>query len=346
MSLKRLGKFELPKKFTKSTAEVDPTYAQYVAEPFERGYGYTIGNAIRRVLLSSIEGAAITHVKIQGVHHEFQSIDGVKEDVTDIILNLKKVLLISSKREPVRLIINVEREGKVTAGDILGDPSVKVINPEQVICTLDSKKQFYAEFEVRVGRGYCSAESNKREEQIIGEIPIDSLFSPVNLVKYSVENTRVGQITDYDKLLLDIHTDGRIHPDEALKEAVSILKHHLNIFDQVSEQEYEFEAKQKAANDQNNKLRSLLNMSVNEIDFTVRSANCLNNAKILTIGHLVQKTEAEMLKNRNFGRKSLKEITDKLKDLGLSLNMNVQQFLDESSALNQDFFSDQSTPAS
>ena len=219
MSSKRLGKFELPKKFSKNLAEASPTYAKYVAEPFERGYGYTIGNAIRRVLLSSIEGAAITHVKIQGVHHEFQSIDGVKEDVTDIILNLKKVLLLSNKREPVRLVINVEKEGPITAGDILGHPAITVINPEQIICTLDRKKPFYAEFEIRAGRGYCSAENNKREEQVIGEIPIDAFFSPVTLVKYAVENTRVGQITDYDKLVLEIHTDGRIHPDEALKEA-------------------------------------------------------------------------------------------------------------------------------
>lgn len=346
MSSKRLGKFELPKKFSKSLAESSLTYAKYVAEPFERGYGYTIGNAIRRVLLSSIEGAAITHVKIQGVHHEFQSIEGVKEDVTDIVLNLKKVLLISNTREPVRLVINVEKEGPVTAGDILGNPAVKVINPEQLICTLDRKKPFYAEFELRSGRGYCSAESNKREEQIIGEIPIDALFSPVNLVKYSVENTRVGQITDYDKLILEIHTDGRIHPDEALKEAIAIIKHHLSIFDQVNDQEYEFEAKQKVANDQNNKLRALLNMSVNEIDFTVRSANCLNNAKILTVGQLVQKTEAEMLKNRNFGKKSLREIVDKLKELGLSLSMDVEQLLEGPPPLNQDIFLEKATSAS
>ncbi len=346
MSPKRLGKFELPRKFSKNLAEASLTYAKYVAEPFERGYGYTIGNAIRRVLLSSIEGAAITHVKIQGVHHEFQSIEGVKEDVTDIILNLKKVLLFSNKREPVRLVIDVEKEGRITAGDISGDPSIKIINPEQLICTLDRKKPFYAEFEVRSGRGYCSAESNKREEQIIGEIPIDALFSPVNLVKYSVENTRVGQITDYDKLILEVHTDGRIHPDEALKEAIAILKHHLSIFDQVSDQEYEFEAKQKASNDQNNKLRALLNLSVNEIDFSVRAANCLNNAKILTIGQLVQKTEAELLKNRNFGKKSLKEIIDKLKELGLSLNMNVSQFLEGDVTSSDDVFLEKETDTS
>ena len=204
-----------------------------IAEPFEAGYGHTIGNSLRRVLLSSIEGAAISSIKIDGVNHEFQSIDNVVEDVTDIVLNLKKILIVSQKREPLSLLIKVNKAGKVTAADIQADANITIINPEQLICTLDSKRSFEAEIEIKTGRGYCPGEQNKKEEQAIGVIPIDSLFSPVRLVKYTVENTRVGQITDYDKLILEVWTDGRITPDDALKQSASILKHHLDVFDQI-----------------------------------------------------------------------------------------------------------------
>ena len=324
---KRLGKFELPSKLTKVEDGATPTYAKFIAEPFEAGYGHTVGNSLRRVLLSSIEGAAISSIKIDGVNHEFQSIDGVVEDVTEIVLNLKKVLIVSHKRETISLAIKVNKIGAVTAGDIQPDANIQIVNPEQVICTLDTKRAFEAEIEIKTGRGYCPGEQNKKEEQPIGVIPIDSLFSPVRLVKYAVENTRVGQITDYDKLILEVWTDGRITPDDALKQAASILNHHLDVFDRVSEESYEFESQQSEVSEEQNKLRKLLNMSVNEIELSVRAANCLNNANITTVGELAMKTEQEMLKYRNFGKKSLNEIKEKLEALGLSLGMKFDERL-------------------
>ena len=324
---KRLGKFELPSKLTKVEDGATPTYAKFIAEPFEAGYGHTVGNSLRRVLLSSIEGAAISSIKIDGVNHEFQSIDGVVEDVTEIVLNLKKVLIVSHKRETISLTVKANKAGAVTAGDIQADANIQIVNPGQVICTLDSKRSFEAEIEIKTGRGYCPGEQNKKEEQPIGVIPIDSLFSPVTLVKYAVENTRVGQITDYDKLILEIWTDGRITPDDALKQAASILNHHLDVFDRVSEEAYEFESQQSEVSEEQNKLRKLLNMSVNEIELSVRAANCLNNANITTVGELAMKTEQEMLKYRNFGKKSLNEIKEKLEALGLSLGMKFDERL-------------------
>jgi DNA-directed RNA polymerase subunit alpha len=324
---KRLGKFELPNKLTKVEEGATPTYAKFIAEPFEAGYGHTIGNSLRRVLLSSIEGAAISSIKIDGVNHEFQSIDNVVEDVTDIVLNLKKILIVSHKRETMSLLIKASKAGKVTAADIQADANITIINPDQLICTLDSKRSFEAEIEIKTGRGYCPGESNKKEEQAIGVIPIDSLFSPVRLVKYTVENTRVGQITDYDKLILEVWTDGRITPDDALKQSASILKHHLDVFDRVSEEVFEFDSQQSEVSEEQNKLRKLLNMSVNEIELSVRAANCLNNANITTVGELAMKTEQEMLKYRNFGKKSLNEIKEKLEALGLSLGMKFDERL-------------------
>jgi DNA-directed RNA polymerase subunit alpha len=323
----RLGKFELPNKLTKVEEGSTDTYAKFIAEPFETGYGHTIGNSLRRVLLSSIEGSAISSIRIEGVNHEFQSIDGVVEDVTDIVLNLKKILIVSAKRDTVTLSLKVSREGTVTAADLQADANITIVNPEQVICTLDKARTFEAEVEVKTGRGYYPGELNKKEEQAIGVIPIDSLFSPVKLVKYAVENTRVGQITDYDKLILEIWTDGRITPDDALKQGASILKHHLDVFDRVSEQTFEFENQQSEVSEEQNKLRKLLNMSVNEIELSVRAANCLNNANITTVGELAMKTEQEMLKYRNFGKKSLNEIKDKLEQLGLSLGMKFDERL-------------------
>jgi DNA-directed RNA polymerase subunit alpha len=324
---KRLGKFELPSKLTKIEEGSSSTYAKFIAEPFEAGYGHTVGNSLRRVLLSSIEGAAITSIKIDGVNHEFQSVDGVVEDVTDIVLNLKKVLMVSQKREPMTLTLKATKAGPITAADIQADANITIVNPDQVICTLDKSRSFEAEIEIKTGRGYYPGELNKKEEQAIGVIPIDSLFSPVRLVKYAVENTRVGQITDYDKLILEIWTDGRITPDDALKQSASIFKHHLDVFDRVSEEHYEFESQQSAVSEEENKLRKLLNMSVNEIELSVRAANCLNNANITTVGELAMKSEQEMLKYRNFGKKSLNEIKEKLEALGLSLGMKFDERL-------------------
>ncbi len=324
---RRLGKFELPNRLVKSEEGATETYCRFTAEPFETGYGHSIGNSLRRVLMSSIEGAAISSVKIDGVSHEFQSIDGVVEDVSDLVLNLKKVLIVSDQRDSARLVIDVNREGPITAADIEEESGIRIINPDQHLCTLSKQRRFYAELDIRVGRGYCTGEDNKKEEQSIGEIAIDSLFSPVKLVKYAVENTRVGQITDYDKLILEIWTDGRVTPEEALKQSAAILKHHLNVFDQVSDEDVEFEDEGSEASEEQNRLRKLLNMSVNEIELSVRAANCLNNANITTVGELAMKSEQEMLKYRNFGKKSLNEIKDKLEQLGLSLGMKIDERL-------------------
>lgn len=323
----RLGKFQLPNRLIKEEESASETYAKYVAEPFETGYGHTIGNSLRRVLLSSIEGAAIASVKIEGVQHEFQSIDGVVEDVTDIVLNLKRVLVVSHRRETIKVMIDVTREGKVTAADIQTGGHIDIINPDQIICTLDEEKRFIAELEIKIGRGYVPGENNKDSEQTIGVIAIDSLFSPVRLVKFVVENTRVGQMTDYDKLSLEINTDGRMTPDDCLKQAAAILKHHLDVFDKVTEESVEFDDEQAEVSEEQNKLRKLLNMSVNEIELSVRAANCLNNANITTVGELAMKSEQEMLKYRNFGKKSLNEIKAKLEQLGLSLGMKIDERL-------------------
>ena len=323
----RLGKFQLPNRLIKDEQSATANYAKFTAEPFETGYGHTIGNSLRRVLLSSIDGAAISSIRIEGVQHEFQSIDGVVEDVTDIVLNLKKILVRSHKRDSVKLILDVTKDGPITAGDIRPDSNVEIMNPGQLICTLDKERRFYAELEVKTGRGYVPGDENKAPEQPIGVIAIDSLFSPVSLVKYAVENTRVGQMTDYDKLILEIWTDGRISPDDALKQSAAILKHHLDVFDNVSHENVEFESEQTEVSEEQNKLRKLLNMSVNEIELSVRAANCLNNANITTVGELAMKSEQEMLKYRNFGKKSLNEIKAKLEQLGLSLGMKIDERL-------------------
>ena len=326
----RLGRFEMPKRLTKDEATATPTYAKYAAEPFEAGYGHTIGNSIRRVLLSSLEGAALTTVKFDEslrAHHEFATIVGVVEDVTDIILNLRKILFKSQTKEPRQLLLIANKEGTVTAADIKTDNTVEIINPDVHICTLDKKMKFEAELTVEVARGFRPAEKNKKLDMPIGIIPIDSIFSPVRRVRYSVENTRLGQRTDYDKLVLEIWTDGRITPDDALMQSSHILRHHLDPFCEYGKEPVEFEAAQEKVSDENARLRKLLNMSVNEIELSVRAANCLNNANITSVGQLAMKTEAEMLKYRNFGKKSLNEIKEKLSGLGLQLGMKFDMAL-------------------
>ena len=323
----RLGRFELPKRLAKDESTATETYARFIAEPFETGYGHTIGNSLRRVLLSSLEGAAITSIKIDGAMHEFTTVDGIVEDVTDIVLNLKKVRFKSQSRETQTLLLSVNKEGEVTAGDIQLSQGVEVVNPGQHICTIDKKKKFEMELEVRVGRGFCPGDENKKIDQPIGVIAIDSLFSPVSRVRYNVEQARVGQKTDYDKLVLELWTDGRISPDDALTQASAILQHHLDVFVGYDKNAVEFEEEQKPVDDEKSKLRKLLNMSVNEIELSVRAANCLNNANITTVGQLAMKTEQEMLKYRNFGKKSLNEIKEKLSALGLALGMNIDPAL-------------------
>ena len=318
---RRLQRFEMPKRIMRDEAEASPTYAKFIAEPFEAGYGRTIGNSLRRVLLSSLEGAAIASVKISGAMHEFGCLPGVVEDVTDIVLNLKRVLLKMYVREKKSLRIRKTGPGPVTAGDIQGDSQVEVLNPDLHICTLDRDGKFDAEIECRIGRGYCPAEWNKKEDQEIGVIPIDSLFSPVRRVAYAVEQTRVGRRIDYDRLVLEIWTDGRVSPDEALTVSAAILRHHLDVFVSYDKDLIEFEESEKQVDAEREEMRKKLGMSVNEIELSVRAANCLNNANITTVGELAQKTEAEMLKYRNFGKKSLNEIKQKLSELGLSLGM-------------------------
>jgi DNA-directed RNA polymerase subunit alpha len=317
----------MPKRLAKDEASATPTHARFIAEPFETGYGHTIGNSLRRVMLSSLEGAAITSVKIDGAMHEFAVIEGVVEDVTEIVLNLKKVLFRAHSRETQVLLLSVNKEGPVVAGDIQLNQNLELVNPKQLLCTLDKKRKFDMELEVKIGRGFCPGDDNKKPEQAIGVIPIDSLFSPVVRVRYGVENARVGQRTDYDKLIIEITTDGRISPDDALTQASAILQHHLDVFVGYDKNAVEFEEVADRQDDDRSKLRKLLNMSVNEIELSVRAANCLNNANITTVGQLAMKTEAEMLKYRNFGKKSLNEIKEKLEALGLALGMNIDATL-------------------
>ena len=319
----RLGRFEMPKRLSKEESSATPTFAKFIAEPFETGYGHTIGNSLRRVLLSSLEGAAITSVKIDGAMHEFTTVDGVVDDVTDIVLNLKKIKFKANTREEQTLLLSVNKEGAVTAGDIELNQNIELVNPDQIICTLDKKKKFEMELTVKVGRGFLPGDENKKADQAIGVIAIDSIFSPVTRVRYGVESARVGQRTDYDRLLIEVWTDGRISPDDALTQASAILQHHLDVFVGYDKDAVEFEEAELKQDDDKSKLKKLLNMSVNEIELSVRAANCLNNANITTVGQLAMKTEAEMLKYRNFGKKSLNEIKDKLQALGLSLGMNI-----------------------
>lgn len=317
----RVARFEMPKRVVRDDAVTGENYGKFIAEPFEAGYGRTLGNSLRRVLLSSLEGAAISAVRIAGAMHEFCSLPGVVEDVTDIILNLKKVLLKMHTREPRRLRLSVKGPAQVTAGDIQTDNLTEVLNKDLHIATLDADGKLDMELEVRIGRGYAPADWNKKEDQEIGVIPIDCLFSPVRRVKYTVENTRVGRLTDYDRLILEIWTDGRVTPEEALTTSAAILRHHLDVFVNFSSEPVEFEETARQVDAAREELRKKLAISVNEIELSVRAANCLNNANITTVGELAMKTEAEMLKYRNFGKKSLNEIKQKLAELGLQLGM-------------------------
>ena len=314
----------MPKRLQKDDATATETYAKFVADPFETGYGQTIGNSLRRVLLSSLEGAAVTSLKVDGAMHEFATIDGIVEDVTDIVLNLKKVKFKAHSRDEQVLLLTVNKEGAVTAADIQTNQNIELVNPSQHICTLDKKKKIEMELTVKVGRGFCPSDENKKPGQAIGVVAIDSIFSPVTRVRYNVEAARVGNRTDYDRLVLEIWTDGRITPDDALTQASAILAHHLDVFVGYDKNVVEFEEAADKQDDEKAKLKKLLNMSVNEIELSVRAANCLNNANITTVGQLALKTEQEMLKYRNFGKKSLNEIKDKLVSLNLSLGMTFE----------------------
>lgn len=294
----------------------DATYGKFVVEPLERGYGTTLGNSLRRILLSSLPGAAITSVQINGVLHEFSTIDGVYEDVTTIILNLKKLALKIYSDEEKTLEIEVQGEGIVTAGSITHDSDVEILNPELHIATLAKGSKLQMKLTAKRGRGYVPAEGNKREDLPIGVIPIDSIYTPVSRVNYQVENTRVGQVANYDKLTLDVWTDGSIRPEEAVSLGAKILTEHLNIFVGLTDQAQKAEIMVEKEEDQKEKV---LEMTIEELDLSVRSYNCLKRAGINTVQELANKSDEDMMKVRNLGKKSLEEVQEKLDELGLSL---------------------------
>jgi DNA-directed RNA polymerase subunit alpha len=291
-------------------------HGRFVVEPLERGYGITLGNSLRRILLSSLPGAAVTSVKIEGVLHEFSTIPHVVEDTPEILLNLKSLRLKIHSSEPQVLILDVEGEGEVTAGDIQAPAEVEILNPDLVICTLEEGGKLYMEITASPGRGYIPAERNKIPNQPIGVIPLDSIFTPIKKVNYFVEDTRVGQITDYDRLTLEVWTDGSIRADEAISLGAKILSKHLNLFVNLTEKVDEVEI--TSEEDEDNK-EKVLEMTVEEMDLSVRSYNCLKRAGINTVEELIRKSEEEMMKVRNLGKKSLEEVQNKLRELGLSL---------------------------
>ena len=294
----------------------DNTYGKFVVEPLERGYGITLGNALRRILLSSLPGVAVTSIKIYGVLHEFSTIPGVVEDVTEIILNIKGLSLNLHGEGPKVIYIDADGEGEVTAGDIKTDADVEILNPEHKIATLSGEHKLYMELTINRGRGYVSAEKNKHPGQPIGVIPVDSIYTPVTKVNYTVENTRVGQVTDYDKLTLEVWTNGSIKPDEAISLGAKIMSEHLNLFIDLSDNAKNAEI---MVEKEETKKEKVLEMTIEELDLSVRSYNCLKRAGINTVEDLTNRTEEDMMKVRNLGRKSLEEVFNKLKALGLSL---------------------------
>jgi len=317
-----MGKFELPRILLEDEDTATDKFTRFTAEPFERGYGFTLGNALRRTLLSSLDGAAITDVKIEGALHEFTALDGVYEDVTEIILNLKRVILKMDGREPRKIRLSATGKKDVTAGDIDTGGTVEIINPDHLIARLAKGATLNIEMGVGMGRGYRPAELNKGAEELIGVIAIDSIFSPVRKVKYYVEDTRVGQRTDFNRLILEIWTDGRLTPREALIQSAAVLKKHLDLFTDQELYTVEFE-EEIEMEEQEDKVQKLLNMPINEIELSVRSHNCIQSANIQTIGDLARLSETEMLKYRNFGKKSLDEIKGILTSLGLNLGMDI-----------------------
>ncbi len=291
-------------------------YGRFVVEPLERGFGITLANGLRRILLSSLTGAAVTSVRIQSVLHEFSTVPGVREDVTDIVLNLKSLALKMHGEGPKSLRVEVRQEGPLTAGEAIQDPELEVLNPDLVLCTLDKDAEFVMDLTIEKNRGYVSADRNKRPDQPIGVIAMDAMFSPIRRVNYTIEDTRVGQITDYDKLTLEIWTNGGIRPDEALVESARILEDHLSLFTGLSVDARRPATTQDAPGDKRDRLRE---MPIEELELSVRSFNCLKRAGINTVAELVSRTDEEMMKVRNLGKKSLEEVKQKLADAGLSL---------------------------
>jgi len=323
---------ELPTRVVLDQATATPMYGQFMAEPFERGFGVTIGNSLRRILLSSLEGAAVTGVKIENVLHEFSSIDGVIEDVTDIILNIKGLVVRLEGNEPRTVTLEASQAGPVTAGMIETDPNVEVVNKDHPICTLSKNMKFLMELRVAKGRGYVTAEENTPEgDQEVAYIPVDSLFSPVVRVRYRTEDTRVGQRTNYDRLVLEIWTNGTVAPDMALVEAAKILRKHLNPFVEYFQPGEELGAEAPApaeepvgAEEYISELERKLAMPIAQLELSVRASNCLESENIMTVGQLVRLSEEDLLAIRSFGKTSLREVKRKLADLGLSLGMDLE----------------------
>ena len=310
-----------PKRIEIDEATHTPFYGEFSAQPLERGFGVTFGNALRRILLSSIQGAAIVSVRIDGVLHEFSTVSGVKEDVTDIILNLKGIRLKLHQDGPRMVYLEAAKAGVITAGDIVCDGTVEILNPDHYIATLSGEAAFKAEMAVKLGKGYVPAKKERDYDQPEGTINIDAVFSPIKKVNYTVTHARVGQIADYDRLIMEVWTDGSVHPEDALAYAAKILKDQLDIF--INFNEAEEEAENPEVKEEENINGNLLR-HVDDLELSVRSANCLKNAGINMIGELVQKTEAEMLKTKNFGRKSLNEIKDILQEMGLNFGMKLE----------------------
>jgi len=318
----------MPKEIVVDESTRTPTYGRFYIEPLERGFGNTIGHALRRTLISSIQGAAVTAVRIEGVVHEFSTIPGVFEDVTDIILNIKQVRPQLFSDGPEMLVLEVDQVGRYSAGHIEENANAKIANPDLHILELTKDARVRVEMDVLPGRGYAVAEQNKRPEQPVGTIPVDSLFSPVTKANYTVENTRVGQRTDYDRLILDVWTDGTLSPLDAVSYAAKILKDHFQLF--VTVEEEFVEENTSEVDEETLRIRQQLNMRVDELELSVRSSNCLRAANIVTLEDLVRKTESDMLKFRNFGRKSLTELNGILAELGLHFGMDVEKFREPS----------------
>jgi len=313
----------MPKEISRD--ELTPNFGRFVVEPLERGFGLTIGNALRRTLISSIQGAAVTAVRVNGVLHELSNIPGVLEDMTDIMLNLKQLVVKMHCDNPKFLELNVEKEGPITAADIKEDPDIEIVNKDLVICTATEKAKIEMQILIGHGRGYVPAELHSLDDYDIGLIPVDSNFSPVRRVSYVVEDTRVGQHTDYDKLIMEITTDGSVSPEDALGYAAKIVKDHMLLFIHFDEEPMEEE--EEEVDEELEALRELLSRSVDELELSVRSGNCLRRANIKTLGELVRRTEQDMLKYRNFGKQSLKEITEILAGMNLYLGMDVDAIL-------------------
>jgi len=317
----RTADFQIPKKLEVDKETLSSSYGRFSAEPFERGFGNTIGNSLRRVLFSSMVGAAVTSIKIEGVLHEFSSIPGVKEDVTEIILNIKKLRLRLNRGDRKVVRLRKKGAGKVLGKHIVPDADVDVLTPDLHIATLDKDGSIDIEMLVRLGSGYVSADQHKEEGADIGVIPVDGIFSPIRKVSFSVENARVGRMTNYDKLIMEIWTDGSVSPEDVLGYSAKILKDHLDLFIHFEESEQSGDGGDESVQD----INQYLLKKVHELEFSVRAANCLKNASILTIGDLVRRSESEMLRTKNFGRKSLNEIKEILHEMGLSLGMKVDE---------------------